>query len=199
MHGRFSTEWSLHKHSLVLLVFMRNMNLSDYISEKWVLSLRKNSNECSRTSWVAHSIFTHSWWQDLCKQEKKIPSIVSSFYTDSIQTNCVFLSLMKSPSFLPLSMCVCVSLSHTHVHLRDFVYDLFFSAWDYGYLSLLFWWWCSELNSQIQFNRLEKVKTSSLHLFFWNLCLLVYILLSYSWLCCNCLLPVDDIDVTTIL
>lgn len=116
MHGRFSTEWSLHKHSLVLLVFMWNMNLSDYISEKWVLSLRKNSNECTRTSWVAHSIFTHSWWQDLCKQEKKIPSIVSSFYTYSIQTNCVFLSLMKSPSFLPLSMCVCVSLSYTHSH-----------------------------------------------------------------------------------
>ena len=128
MHGRFSTEWSLHKHSLVLLVFMRNMNLSDYISEKWVLSLRKNSNECSRTSWVAHSIFTHSWWQDLCKQEKKIPSIVSSFYTDSIQTNCVFLSLIKSPSFLPLSMCVCVSLSltHTRTFKRFCVWLIFF-------------------------------------------------------------------------
>ena len=184
MHGGFSTEWSLHKHSLVLLIFMWNVNLSDCISGKWVLSLRKNSRECTQTSWVAHSIFTHSWWQDLCKPEKKIPSIVSSSYTYSIQTDCVFL-WWKVPAFslcLCVCMCVCVSHTHTHIHLRDFVYDFFFSAWDYGYFSLFFWWWHSQLNPQIQFNRLEKIKTSSLHLFFWNLCLLVCILLSYSWL-----------------
>ena len=140
------------------------MNLSDYISEKW-----KNSNEYTQTSWVAHSTFTHSQWQDLCKPEKKIPTPLPVHI--AYKTIVSFFLLWKVSAF---SLCPCVSLTHTHIHLRDFMCDLFFSAWDYGYFSLLFWWWCSELNPQIHFNRLEKIKASSLHLFFWNLWLYTF-------------------------
>ena len=89
----------------------------------------------------------------------------------------------KVPAF-SLCLCVCVSLSHTHTYtFKRFCVWLIFFCLRLWLLISTFLVIVFRVKSPIQFNRLEKIKTSSLHLFFWNLCLLVYILLSYSWLC----------------